>query len=328
MLLDSFIPVLHWWKSYWFSETTGLQLALCRIVIVAAQLFFFFPSLDSQLTFLQPFRGFIDPQLVIVVISKLLPGDLLATAAAFKIIYWMTAAAGITTLIGLFTRTSAFAFALGNWILVAHVYSYGEDHHPEAILCIFLMLLAFSPSGRCLSVDALLRARSRRHHDEPWRSPEKIDTAIWPVKLTQVLLCFAYVSTGLAKVVFGGLPWVNGYTLQQIIFWSAVGRDLPLGMWLAQHHTVCLLLSVGVILFEVFFFISLMIPKTVPLFLLGGVLFHMGIYFAEGSDFFQYIVLYVVFLDLEKWWGRAKAAAQNLALGGKELRTRKATAEV
>ena len=255
MLSNSFISVLHWWRSYWFSETTGLQLALCRIVIVAAQLFFFFPSLDSQLTFLQPFRGFIDPQVVIVVISKLLPGDLFPTAAAFKIIYWMTAVAGITTLIGLFTRTSAFAFALGNWILVAHVYSYGEDHHPEAILCIFLMLLAFSPAGRCLSVDALRRARRQRQHDEPWESAEKIDTAIWPVKLTQVLLCFAYVSTGLAKIMFGGLAWVNGYTLQQIIFSSAVTRDLPLGMWLAQHHMVCLLLSVGVILFEVFFFI-------------------------------------------------------------------------
>jgi hypothetical protein len=257
-----------------------------------------------------------------------LPAASFPTAESFKMIYCITAAAGITTLVGLFTRVSAFGFALGNWILVAHVYSYGEDHHPEAILCIFLMLLAFSPSGKRLSLDALIRRVRKGDHQKASGLPERIDTAIWPVKLTQVLLCFAYSSTGVAKVVFGGLAWMNGYTLQQIIFSSAVARDIPLGIWLAQYHSVCLLLSIGVIVFEVFFFISLMIPQTVPLFLLAGVLLHSGIYFTEGSDFFQYIVLYVVFLDLENWWQRAKATAQSLVLRGKEPRTGKAAVEV
>jgi uncharacterized membrane protein YphA (DoxX/SURF4 family) len=295
------------WKAYWFSESTGVQLAVCRIIVVASQLLFFFPSLDSQLMLLRPFRGFIEPQILMVAISKFLPSAVFPTASVFMAIYWATAAAGITTLIGLFTRTSAIFFALGNWILVAHLYSYGEDHHPEAILCIFLMLLALSPAGRRLSVDALIR-RSRREwrHDLEHSAPENISTALWPIKLTQVLLAFAYLSTGLAKLAFGGLAWMNGYTLQQIIFSSAIARDIPIGVWLAQQHALCQFLSVGVILFEVFFFVALIIPKMAPYFLLGGVLMHLGIYFAEGSDFFQYIILYVVFIDFEKWFAKAK----------------------
>jgi uncharacterized membrane protein YphA (DoxX/SURF4 family) len=300
------------WNAYWFSESTGLQLAVCRIILVASQLFFFFPSLDSQMVLLRPFRGFIEPQILMVAMSKLLPSEVFPTASIFMAIYWTTAAAGITTLIGLLTRTSAFVFALGNWLLVAHSYSYGEDHHTEAILCIFLMLLALSPAGRRLSVDALIRRWRMGSHSD--RAPDTISTALWPVKLTQVLLAFAYLSTGLAKLVFGGLAWMNGYTLQQIIFTSATNRDIPIGVWLAQQHTACLFLSIGVILFEVFFFVSLIIPKTVPYFLLGGALMHLGIYFTEGSDFFQYIILYVVFINFEKWFAKAKVFLPGIKL--------------
>jgi hypothetical protein len=234
----------------------------------------------------------------------------LPTAVTFKIIYWATAASGITALIGLFTRSSAFLFALGNWVLIAHVYSYGEDHHPEALLCIFLMTLALSPSGMRLSVDALIR---RRRTGSTGVEIERSTMAIWPMKLAQLLLCFAYVSTGLAKLVYGGLGWMNGYTLQQIIFTSALGREIPLGIWLAQQHTLCLLLSIGVILFEVFFFLALLWPRTLPYFMAGGILLHLGIDMAEGSSFFQYIVLYVVFIDFERFFLRWRSFHQELA---------------
>lgn len=303
------------WNAYWFPETTALQLSVCRIILVASQLFVFLPSLDSQLMLLNPFRGFIEPQALIVAISAITPSSLFPTAFAFLLIYWVTFAAGVTTLIGLFTRSSAFVFALGNWIMVAHAYSYGEDHHPEAILLIFLMLLAFSPSGRCLSVDALIRRFRMRGQREGGRGiQERMVTAIWPVKLTQVLLCFAYLSTGLAKVLFGGLSWMNGYTLQQIIFNSAINRDISTGVWLAQQHTLLVGLSIGVILLEVFFFVCLIIPETIPYFVLGGVMLHLGIYFAEGSNFFQYIVLYVVFVDFERVFHSVRSAEDGKSM--------------
>jgi uncharacterized membrane protein YphA (DoxX/SURF4 family) len=315
MISKRFKLLLDCWNAYWFPESSGLSLAACRIIVVAAQLILFFPSLEKQLAFVQPFRGFIEPQLLIMMILKLLPIDAFPNATTLTIIFWTTVAAGITALIGLFTRSSAFLFALGNWILVAHKYSYGEDHHPEAILCIFLMALALSPSGRRLSIDAWLRRR--RYGAEirdSYRPSEKLLTAMWPLRLTQVLFCFVYVSTGLAKVIFAGLAWMNGYTLQHIIFGSAIRRDLAVGVWLAQQHTLCMLLSIAVILFETFFFLVLRFPKTLPYFIFGGVMLHLGILVAEGSPFLQYIVLYVVFVDFDKLSVRIRGAWERLPI--------------
>ena len=291
---------IDYWNAYWFPETTPQRLSVCRIVVVAAQLLLFLPSLARQLNLLARNTDFIDPQLLILAITALVPRDVFFTPVVFTGLYWVTMIAGITTLIGLFTRTSAFVFAVGNWIFVAHAYSYGEEHHPEAILCILLLLLAFSPSGGRLSIDAL-RRRWRQRVSDDIPSSDRVETAIWPLRLTQVLLAFVYFSTGLSKLVYGGLDWINGYTLQQYILQDALVRDVPLGLWLAQQHTLCVVLSIFTILFELFFFIALIIPRTVPYILISGVAFHIGMLVTMAVPFFQHIILYAVFIDFERW---------------------------
>jgi uncharacterized membrane protein YphA (DoxX/SURF4 family) len=308
---------LERWNAYWFPETTTLNLAVCRILVVAAQLCLFFPPLSHQLNLLAKSTGFAEPQLLMQLISALTPRGVFFTPAAFTLLYGLTIVAGITCLVGLFTRTSAFVFALGNWVFVAHAYSYGEEHHSEAILCIFLMLLAFAPSGDRLSLDALRRRREGRRHDTP--APATVDTAMWPLKLVQILLALAYFSTGLAKVVYGGLSWMNGYTLQQYILGNAVAFDSSLGIWVAQQYVICVLLSVATIVFELFFFIALLIPWTAPFFVIGGALFHSGIYLTMGAPFFQHIALYAVFINFERLlphrqWANALSGWSRLRL--------------
>jgi Vitamin K-dependent gamma-carboxylase len=282
---------LNYWNVYWFPKTTTLYLSISRVVVVATQLFWFFPSLEYQINLLEKNREFIDPQLFILTIAAIIPRDIFFTPVSFTVLYWVTLLAGVTSLSGLFTRASVFIFALGNWILISHAYSYADIHHPEAIICIFLMLLAFSPSGRSLSIDALIYHYRNRFSDNSDKASGMVETAVWPLKLVHVLLASAYFSTGLSKLLYGGLKWMNGYTLQSYIFQDAIRRDLPIGIWIAQQHTFCIILSVSTILFELFFFISLIIPCTAPFFLIGGVFFHMGLYLLAGHDFFQHIVL-------------------------------------
>jgi uncharacterized membrane protein YphA (DoxX/SURF4 family) len=291
---------IDWWNAYWFPETSTLRLAVCRIVIVAAQLFWFFPSLAHQKDILEKSTGFINPEFLILTISSIIPSELFFTPEVFTGLAWVTYAAGIATLFGLCTRPSAFLFALGNWILVAHQYSYGEDHHTEALLCIFLMLLALSPSGDSLSIDALLRRRYRLANERAYPAA-KVETAFWPLRLMQVLLAWTYFSTGLTKLMVGGLEWINGHTLQQYMFADAIRSGRPLGLWVAQQHTLCLLLSIFTILFEVFFFLVLLIQSAVYYFLIAGVIFHIGIYVMMGAPFFQHIFLYAVFIDFDRW---------------------------
>jgi hypothetical protein len=224
------------------------------------------------------------------------------TSASFTVLYWMTFVAGIAALVGFFTRASVFVFALGTWIFIAHGYSYGDRHHPEAVFVVFLMLLAFSPSGESFSLDALIRRR--RGGAEKQTKEGRTDTAMWPLKLAHVLLAMTYFSTGLTKMVFGGLQWLNGYTLQAYTFVDAINREIPLGIWLGQQHTLALGLSFFTVLFELFFFLSLIFTRAAPFIFIVGIFFQLGLYFTAGHPFFQHIVLLILLLLFvtPQWW--------------------------
>ncbi len=289
------------WNAFWFPESTGLRLAICRITVVAAQLFFFLPrstSLHQQLAIVDRAGGeFINPQVLTRLICAVLPPGVFPTHEAILVIYTLAIVSGITTLIGLATRFSAFLFAAANCVMVAHLYSYGEKHHPEAVFCIFLMLLAFCPSGRRLSVDAIWR---RRKKPDASRDQSTTQFAVWPLRLTQIILAMAYLCAGLCKLRVSGLRWMNGYTLQHHVFGDAIRWGKPLGVWLAQQHELCIVLSIAAITLEVFFFLAIVTPRIMPLILVSGVLLHVGIDLTQGATFFQLILLYVVFIDFEK----------------------------
>src|SRR5215831_19072689 len=92
------------WNAFWFPEATMLRLSFCRIIVVAAQLFIFLPHLGYQIDLLKRDTGFVDPQLIVVAISTVIPTDVFFTPAIFKVLYYVTVLAGVTCLIGLFTR--------------------------------------------------------------------------------------------------------------------------------------------------------------------------------------------------------------------------------
>jgi uncharacterized membrane protein YphA (DoxX/SURF4 family) len=282
-----------------------VHLAACRIIAVAAQLIWFFPDLSEHVNLLRKNQEFIEPQLITRVIVALVPRETFFSPETFTALYWGTFAVGLLALVGLFTRLSLFLFAAGTWIFVAHLFSYGDRHHTEALFTIFLMLLVFAPSGGRLSLDALLR---RRRGLEP---DERSELAIWPLKVAHVLLSFSYFSAGMAKMLHSGLEWMNGYTLQGHTLADALSRGYPVGVWLAQQHTLAVFLSVFTIVFELFFWVSLVLPRRwIPLFMLGALMFQVGLYVSGGYDFFQHMVLIVLLLFFlyPDWWQRGSRA--------------------
>jgi len=134
--------------------------------------------------------------------------------------------------------------------------------------------------------------------------------------LLHVLLAWTYFSTGITKLLVGGLQWMNGYTLQLAIFKNAISRAaLPtLGLWMAHHRTLCIFVSIATILFETFFFLSLVLPRLAPLFFAGGLVFHLMLYLTSGHPFFEHMLLnttMLVFYDpvwFPKQWRRLTAA--------------------
>jgi hypothetical protein len=288
------------WDAYWFPETSTLYLAITRIVMVAAQLFLLSRPLGEHLNLVEKNQEFVNPQLLISALAAIVPNEVFFTPSGFRALYWTIMAAGIAALVGVFTRAALFVFALGTWTLISHAYSFGDRHHPEAVFAIVLMALAFAPSGDSLSVDAWLRRRSR----PPDTPPTRIDTAMWPLKLAHVLLAMTYFSTGVSKLIFGGTRWLNGYTLQGYTFTDAISRDIPLGIWLGQQHTLAIVLSFFTILLEIFFFVSLLLPWTAPFIFVSALFFQMGLLLAAGHVFREHMVLLILLLLFisPEWW--------------------------
>jgi uncharacterized membrane protein YphA (DoxX/SURF4 family) len=223
----------------------------------------------------------------------------------------VTTAAGVLALVGLFTRPSLLVLAAGSTLLVAHAYSYRERHHPEALLTIMLWTLALAPSGARRSLDYLRARRThRRRTGQPMPTPPADSPhARWPLRLGQWLFVLMYFSAGTAKLLNGGLQWLNGYTLAYYIGDNALERGSALGVWLAQHVGIVQLMSFAALTFELGFAAVLLWPRLTPVFVLAGVGLHTGIYVLQRAPFPQLIALYVVFVvELRAAWRRFPVA--------------------
>jgi hypothetical protein len=182
------------------------------------------------------------------------------------------------------------------------------------------MLLVFAPSGERLSVDAALRRRRTGV-----AGTETSELALWPLELTHVLLGLTYLSAGMAKMVHSGLRWMNGYTLQGHTLTDALERGHPVGVWLAQQHTLAVLLSIFTIVFELFFWVSLVVPRRwVPWFFAVALMFQVGLYVTGGYDFFQHMVLIalLLFFLYPEWWQRRVGAREQVVGSSVEVGVR------
>lgn len=250
---------------------------------------FFMASPSEHVALLERGAGFDHPQWLVRAVATILPPDAIPWADLVLWTYAITVAAGLATMIGLRTRISAILFALGTWFLVSHETSYGETYHTEILISLFLLFLALSPSGRRLSLDAL-RLRI---------AEGQTDQAVWPLRLTQVLLAWTYFSNSVFKLAYGGLEWMNGYTLQQYLLSRYLQWDRPLALWLAQRYWLSVALSIATVAFELSFPLALFVRRARPFLLASGVIFHLVIYLAMNVVFLQHIVLYAVFVDFE-----------------------------
>jgi vitamin K-dependent gamma-carboxylase-like protein len=253
----------------------------------------FFPSLPYQINLAVSNTEFNHPQPLIRLVTAFVPREVFFTPTCLTIVYWVAMTAGLLAIIGLGARYALLVYGLCYGFFVSHAYSYGDVHHREVLYFLFVLALAFSPAGQRLSVDALISRFRARRAGRPEVDKSQSDLAMWPLRFLHVLLAMTYFSTGVTKLLAGGLQWMNGYTLQFAIFRNAIRRAAypPLGLWMAQQHTLCIFVSIGTILFETFFFVSLFMPRLAPLFFAGGVLFHLMLYLTSGHPFFEHMLL-------------------------------------
>lgn len=290
---------MQWWNDYWFRPAPYVDLAVVRIVIVATQLVilltFHAASMSSMLIQLEEFSRLPDEMYIPITVQRLLMlpfgWDVRPSFEVLTAVYYATVFVGVLALIGLCTRTSLLAFALGNIFLVSYNYSFGDYHHTEAPLFIALAVLGFGASGHALSVDAALRRRRGEVVD-----PEG-PMAGWPILLIQWLFVLIYLSAALSKLVFvGGLEWLNGFTLQYYMISDSVRRGSLLGLWFSQHHVLVMISQYIVVIFQATFALAVIFPKLRWIYVPLGLGFHIGNILLLNAPFPEWIALYAVFV--------------------------------
>jgi hypothetical protein len=141
-----------------------LDLAVVRIVVCSLQLFWvlsytgFYGALQEQAALDE---SYFEPLLLLNAFHLPFGWGFRPGWEVLQLLFIVNIVSGVLGLVGILTNLSMIVFAASSVYLQAFLYSFGDFHHPEAIMMVALSVLALSPSGRVLSVDAWLRNRTR-----------------------------------------------------------------------------------------------------------------------------------------------------------------------
>ena len=294
------------WDTYWFYPAPLFNLAMCRMIIVGYQLGYLFVRdyWDKVLTQASLPTVEFTALPIFKLLNLLFPWEV-PPIAFLMAVFVATIAAGILAFIGLKTRLSLLVFALGNLYIQTYLYSFGKVHHSQAVMLITLLLFTLAPVGATLSVDDLSQRLSRNVRRRQFQAFSVLRGesafARWPLLLVQWLFAFIYLSAALNKLDVDGAglissDWMNGYTLRYYLVRDGSQWGSDLGVWLGQFHVLAMIASWVAVCFEATFFLTLVFPRLIWVYIPLGAMFHTGIWMAQRAPFFQYVAIYAVFI--------------------------------
>lgn len=201
--------------------------------------------------------------------------------------FWFSLAFAILLTIGFWTRVSSIVVFL--CLVSIQQRSLLITHGGDTFLRIAGFFLMFSPAGAALSLDRLIRVRSKREGGavEP-RAP-------WAQRMIQFQLALLYFASFLWKLK--GHAWLDGTALYYVAHLHQI-RRFPLPSWLLNTAilklgswlTLALEFSLGVLIwFKRFRYYLLVL----------GLLFHLCLEYAFNFPMFEWDILsaYVLFIE-------------------------------
>ncbi len=222
-----------------------------------------------------------------------LPDERLVIGAGILLCLTLAAAAmGIMTRPALAASLVLFLFFFGTvlgWAKTHPTSDRPSDHHTIHVYLLALLLL--SPGV------------GRFRVGKPWTVDANEVAPAWPLLAARAVLAITYLGAAYSKLDDSGLKWLDGYNLQTIFLEKyATLPGLGLGLEIAQHHTLCLLLSIGTLVFELGFVTVLLWPRRHPArwaYVVSGIAFHTSTWAMMGIWQFvaSFCAAYLVFLE-------------------------------
>jgi hypothetical protein len=201
----------------------------------------------------------------------------------------------VLALIGLWTRVSVPLAAAGAFYLMTIPQLFGKINHDHHLI-LFAILLAFSPCGDALSLDALLSRRKGTAIPILQRSTRYSA----PLNAIIVLMGIIYFFPGVWKVARNGLSWFSSSNMQNLIGTKLLeAKPNALQSWVLHQPTLLFLASIGTILFEVGWIFLAMNKRSRPFLVVLGLAFHNTTGLLMNIFFPPLQICYVVLVD----WG-------------------------
>jgi hypothetical protein len=261
------------WDRFWFASVPYGDLAVLRIAWATA--LFAHIALGDLADWISRFEGPHAQDYRPIPLLRLLALPLGGAGAIdhqkLEIALVSTQVAGALAVLGLRTRAALLAFALGSLLLQSWVYSVQDLTHHVALLQWGVLLLAFSPCGAVLSLDARLGRGLRRP-----APGDLAEGAGWPVRTVHALLALAYLSAGASKVLRGPEDWFGGWTLHFYVAFQAARTGSAAGAWLSGHHGLITAIAWAVVAFEIGFVLSLFQRRGLWIWAVACTLIHAG----------------------------------------------------
>lgn len=293
-------------NNYWFKPGYVKDLSIIRIVSVGLQLYFLLfnnvLALHKSLTLLD---AVYKPAWALKILIFPLGWEARPSYMLLQALWFGAVITGFTSLLGIYKRISLFILAAFSTILITHAYAYSTVNHIEAILIIFLWILAFGDSSKTWSFDDLKKrivVSKTKMKFEP-RNIDAVDSYVrWPVLLMQWAFCLIYVSAGIEKIKGGFNFYSLMYYFSETIIWDGPNS---IGIFLSHYPIILNLLVAFTFAFELTFILVMFFPQITWIYVLTGIGFHGGIQIIMGPIFLYWGILYIIFIEpLRNSWNK------------------------
>ena len=279
---------------YFTEPGDALNLAVFRIAVCAAFWIgtvdlgglYGYPKLPKGLQFPPDGLGWLVPHL---------PLGVSAVHTGYRIFL----ASLLLTAFGVFTRWAAALLAVSGAYVFLIPGLYGYVNHSEAFLIWFAILLAASPSGDALSVDALRVA---------WFSPERAiahrqrsSAYSLPLRFAWLMMGLIYLFPGIHKYASAGLRWASSTNLARRVYTqSYITSGWPVAHHLDHHPFLLTLGGLMTLAFEMSFLLLILFRRTRYLAAVGGIVFHNTTKVLLHISFLALQLMYVTFVPWQR----------------------------
>jgi hypothetical protein len=198
---------------------------------------------------------------------------------------------------GFCSRTCAAVTAILGLYVLGIPQCIGKVGHYNHLIW-FLTILAVSPCGAAISVDALIRSWKRRSSGMLGPNAAGISYG-FPLRIAQVLFGIIYFFPGFWKLWTSGIDWISADNLSNLVARYQAMQELTRAQWVLEAPLLLQAGGVAVLLFELGFVFALFKPRARVLMVAAGVAFHLANWYVLNIVFHPLLACYVVFVD----WG-------------------------